>query len=83
VSGAALFAATEDRPEDFERFRPVVENQERGAAEAFLFGYTRTVEGCPSYPATAEEAIALLGLFLVEKAAYEIRYEVANRPAWV
>ena len=26
---------------------------------------------------------ALLDLFLLEKAAYEIRYEVANRPAWI
>jgi maltose alpha-D-glucosyltransferase/alpha-amylase len=26
---------------------------------------------------------ALLDLFLVEKAAYEIGYEAANRPAWV
>ena len=26
---------------------------------------------------------ALLDLFLIEKAAYEIRYEAANRPAWL
>jgi maltose alpha-D-glucosyltransferase/alpha-amylase len=25
----------------------------------------------------------LLDLFLLEKAAYEIRYEIANRPAWI
>jgi hypothetical protein len=25
----------------------------------------------------------LLDLFLLEKAAYEIRYEAANRPAWI
>ena len=32
-------------------------------------------------PAAAESA--LLDLFLLEKAAYEIRYEVANRPTWL
>ena len=32
-------------------------------------------------PAEAEEA--LLDLFLLEKAAYEIRYEAANRPSWI
>ena len=26
---------------------------------------------------------ALLDLFLIEKAAYEIRYEASNRPAWI
>ena len=26
---------------------------------------------------------ALLDLFLLEKAAYEIRYEAANRPSWL
>jgi maltose alpha-D-glucosyltransferase/alpha-amylase len=26
---------------------------------------------------------AMLDLFLLEKAAYEIRYEAANRPAWI
>jgi maltose alpha-D-glucosyltransferase/alpha-amylase len=26
---------------------------------------------------------ALLDLFLIEKAAYEIRYEAANRPTWL
>ena len=26
---------------------------------------------------------ALLDLFLVEKAAYEIAYEAANRPTWI
>jgi maltose alpha-D-glucosyltransferase/alpha-amylase len=26
---------------------------------------------------------ALLDLFLIEKAAYEIGYEAANRPAWL
>ena len=32
-------------------------------------------------PAEGEEA--LLDLFLIEKAAYEVRYEAANRPAWI
>jgi maltose alpha-D-glucosyltransferase/alpha-amylase len=34
----------------------------------------------------AEDAAAerdLLRLFLIEKAAYEIAYEAANRPAWI
>jgi trehalose synthase len=80
---AALFAATEDRPEDFEPLRPVVEAWKQQASETFLSGYRRAVAGCSSYPTDATEADALLDLFLVEKAAYEIRYELGNRPSWV
>jgi maltose alpha-D-glucosyltransferase/alpha-amylase len=79
---AALFDATEDRPEDFEDLRPVVEDWERRTAAAFLAGYREAIEGCPSWPGEPE-ATALVDLFLIEKAAYEIRYEVANRPAWL
>ncbi len=79
---AALFDATAERPEDFEHLRPVVESWEEEATAAFLAGYRQAVEGCPTYPAIAEEAEALIDLFLLEKAAYEIRYEIGNRPNW-
>jgi maltose alpha-D-glucosyltransferase/alpha-amylase len=36
-------------------------------------------DGARSGPA----ARALLDLFLIEKAAYEIAYEAANRPTWI
>ena len=40
-----------------------------------------TAAANPWVPAGAEAA--LIDLFLIEKAAYEIRYEAANRPAWI
>jgi maltose alpha-D-glucosyltransferase/alpha-amylase len=49
----------------------------RRAAEAFLAGYNEVL-GQPDARETG-----LLELFEVEKAAYEIAYEAANRPAWV
>jgi maltose alpha-D-glucosyltransferase/alpha-amylase len=58
--------------------------QWREATEAaFLAAYRETIEGCPSYPAKADEADRLLELFLLEKALYEICYEAANRPSWL
>lgn len=48
--------------------------QERADA-AFLEGYRNT--------APSEEDAGLLRLFLIEKAAYEIAYEAANRPGWI
>jgi maltose alpha-D-glucosyltransferase / alpha-amylase len=49
----------------------------RGTA-AFLSAYWETA-GSRNGPAER----ALLGLFLFEKAAYEVSYEAANRPTWI
>ena len=48
------------------------------ATRSFLAGYG---EVCPSMGEPAEHD--LLQLFLLEKAAYEIAYEAANRPTWI
>jgi maltose alpha-D-glucosyltransferase/alpha-amylase len=48
------------------------------AATAFLRAYWEATDA-RSGPA----ARALLDLFLIEKAAYEIAYEAANRPTWI
>jgi maltose alpha-D-glucosyltransferase/alpha-amylase len=45
----------------------------KAAVEAFLRGYAATA--IPPGP--------LLDLYLLEKAAYEVRYEAANRPDWL
>jgi maltose alpha-D-glucosyltransferase / alpha-amylase len=50
---------------------------------AFLESYRETIAGCRSYPDDPTEAQALLDLFLLEKALYEICYEAANRPGWL
>jgi maltose alpha-D-glucosyltransferase/alpha-amylase len=54
---------------------------ERAATKAFLNGYHEGAAGIP----TAEEAVGrqLLRAFLLEKALYEIVYEVNNRPDWI
>ena len=49
-----------------------------GASTSFLRAYWEA--GASSSGPTAR---ALLDLFLIEKAAYEITYEVANRPTWI
>ena len=51
--------------------------------KVFLDAYRTVLHAAPTpwLPETAEHP--LLDLFLLEKAAYEIRYEVANRPAWL
>ncbi len=50
----------------------------RQASAAFLHGYWET-----SCIKNTSDARALLDLFLLDKAAYEVTYEAANRPAWI
>jgi maltose alpha-D-glucosyltransferase/alpha-amylase len=53
------------------------------ASSAFMQGYRKTIEGCSSCPAAPETFARLLDLFVLEKALYEVRYELANRPSWL
>ncbi len=55
----------------------------REAKAAFLSAYDAVHAEAPRRWAEAGAEPALLDLFLIEKAAYEIRYEAANRPAWL
>jgi maltokinase len=60
----------------------VPEGWERRAREEFLAGYLQTVEKTLLPP--SDEAITrLLAIFELEKAVYELRYELDNRPDWV
>ncbi len=53
------------------------------ANEAFLAGHRQGIGDASSWPRNAVGARRLLDLFLVEKALYELRYELDNRPDWV
>ena len=55
---------------------------EARARAAFLAGYTATVE--PALLPNGDAGIqTLLSIFELEKAVYELRYELDNRPDWV
>ena len=56
---------------------------ERDAVQCFLQGYREATQGVSSVPGDAAAFRALLDFFVLEKALYELRYEVANRPDWV
>jgi maltose alpha-D-glucosyltransferase/alpha-amylase len=56
---------------------------ERDAARHFVEGYAKAGSGVPTIPAGERAFNELLELFLVEKAAYELRYEAAHRPDWI
>ena len=56
---------------------------EQEVVAAFTAEYVRGMAGCPSYPDDPKKAAALTDFFLMEKALYELRYELNNRPDWV
>jgi maltose alpha-D-glucosyltransferase / alpha-amylase len=50
---------------------------------AFLMVYSETITGCASFPEDLTQADNFLELCLIDKALYEVQYEIANRPAWI
>ncbi len=53
------------------------------ATTAFLEAYREVLHAAPARWVSEAAEQPLLDLFLLEKAAYEIRYEAANRPTWL
>ncbi|MFH0342239.1 MAG: alpha-amylase, partial [Chromatiales bacterium] len=80
---AVLKRLAADDGEDTGLLGRLVEGWERSAKGAFLAGYKAGIKGCPSYPNVPDHAHALLNLFTLEKALYELRYELENRPEWI
>ena len=52
-------------------------------SDRFVRDYFSAMEGVSSIPAQRADAERLLRFFLLEKALYEVSYEMANRPDWV
>ena len=52
------------------------------ATQEYLQAYRRAMEGVASFPADDIAGRQLLDFFLIEKALYELKYELANRPDW-
>ena len=66
-----------------ERQLSVLSAFRRIAIAAFTRAYGDVLATSENPWVSGEQQEALLDLFLIEKAAYEIRYEASNRPAWL
>ena len=80
---ASLMNYTARRPEDFTRLEPWARLWERSAAAEFLRGYREAAQGAAYLPCNAEGFRRVLETYLLDKALYEVLYEMDNRPAWV
>ena len=80
---AAVRQLGESRPAAVSRMRELAEAWRQRAIDGFRAAYRKEMRGCPSYPANKLHAKALVDFFTLEKAVYEMSYELANRPGWV
>lgn len=73
------------RPGDADRLEPWARLWEQSACSAFLRAYRLTMKaaGGMMVPAETQAFEQLLEIYVLDKALYELMYELNNRPAWV
>jgi maltose alpha-D-glucosyltransferase/alpha-amylase len=78
----AMAHASAEQPKDLSKFEPLMRDWETEVNNVFLKAYEEATFTSGLF-ATAAPLRGLLDLFLLEKALYEVRYELKNRPDWV
>jgi len=71
------------RPTDDETIRSWGRFFYAWSSAVFLRAYLHATGGAPFVPAGREDLEVLLGAYLLEKALYEVGYELNHRPDWV
>jgi maltose alpha-D-glucosyltransferase / alpha-amylase len=80
---SALMKYSSRRADAFANLEPWARLWERTIAAAFLEAYRTTLAGAPILPASEAAYGALLEAYVLDKALYELGYELNNRPSWV
>jgi maltose alpha-D-glucosyltransferase/alpha-amylase len=79
---SALLRANNLTPEERLALNPKLETWREKATDAF-WEACREIDSGGLWPTDEQTARRLLDFFLLEKAFYEIEYEMTNRPAWL
>lgn len=79
----SLFLDNQIRKEDYGKLTPFVEQWYHYISNFFVKAYLDTVKGTTFIPREREEFRILLKSFLLEKAIYELNYDLNNRREWV
>ncbi len=80
---SALLSRASIRREDVAILEPWIESWHKYVSALFLESYLETAKNAPFLPKNKEDMNILLKAFLLEKAIYELGYELNNRPDWV
>jgi maltose alpha-D-glucosyltransferase/alpha-amylase len=79
---AALASYLTRRPQDADTLEPWARLWSKFASAAFLASYRTVAAGAAFLPADSNTFARLLDAFLVDKAFYELGYELNHRPSW-
>jgi maltose alpha-D-glucosyltransferase/alpha-amylase len=82
-AAGALDRAVQAWPDEHGRMLQALERWRASSAQAFVSSYREALAYPALWPLGADESDRLLNFFLLEKAFYEIAYELANRPTWL
>ncbi len=83
AASAAIDRSPDLSAEERANLDPRIRAWARDMREAYWASYRETLDDDGRlWPADEAETHALLDLFLIEKALYEIEYELTNRPTW-
>jgi maltose alpha-D-glucosyltransferase/alpha-amylase len=80
---AALFDFVESRPDDFAHLEPWANVWQQWVSIGFLQSYLETAQGTSCIPGDRQHLAILLEAFLLDKALYELHYELNHRPDWL
>jgi maltose alpha-D-glucosyltransferase/alpha-amylase len=80
---AALERALKSAPDEHGKLARALEGWREHSAAAFMAAYRSALTDARLWPQSLEAADHLLDFFLLEKAFYEIEYELAHRPDWL
>jgi maltose alpha-D-glucosyltransferase/alpha-amylase len=79
--GLAQFTGSE--PGEMARLAPLARTWEAAVSDAFLSAYRDVAGHGAMLPADSTALTAVLDAYRLDKALYEVAYELNNRPAWV
>jgi maltose alpha-D-glucosyltransferase / alpha-amylase len=79
----ALFLNDHVRKEDIPQLLPYAEQWYHYMSSFFMQAYLETVDGNAIVPNNKEDLDVMLQTYILEKAIYELNYELNNRPDWV
>ena len=80
---AALERALKATPDEQGRLAAALAEWRDRASAAFLAAYREAMTNQRLWPTDPQDAERVLNFFLIEKAFYEIEYEMAHRPDWL
>jgi maltose alpha-D-glucosyltransferase/alpha-amylase len=80
---AATTVLRNERPDDVQRLIPWARAWAAAARESYLTAYLKAAGGAPFLPSSDADTQILLEAFQLDKALYEVGYELSYRPAFV